>query len=626
MANADKQKRDLARPAKTAGYKPVNSQWFRRPRDLPPMTWLTIESMMMEPTIRLGLAMRAAPVRNCQFAYKNPGDKDWTEGVRASSPMVGNFVYNQLKRIWRDINGLLISQLWGWSAAEVLFELTSDNAIQIRKLLPRHPRDCRALVKSGDVVGVQFNRLQNSQEGSVSLLSPRCVFHRHNPEPGAYYGTTILEGAYSPWWDKWGRGGALEVRRLTMMQNSINGRRLKHPLGTIPVTQDDGSQKDVPTGNVAREMVETMMAGSVVCMPSTMTHDGKPLWELEEATAMTGLDHVLKYPQDLDKEQLRGMEIPDDVLSADNSGAWEGKKVPMMAFYNGLDNWVLQLVTDIEPVLKHLVLLNFGPKAWFCVETKPLAEQVMEQAKANEPKQEQPSAPQPPQQPYQPQRQPEAVRMSLDPVQAVGEGVLSAADLVSAARAVIHARLAAENPHSFSSTQFDLPSELAFEVRQLGEQIPSDDLAEDGRELNPHVTIKYGLHTNDAEDVRAAVNGESPVAIQLGKCSVFEVSDKDSQRGGAKFDVVKIEVESKALHQLNKRISEALPCTDTFPEYKPHITIAYVKPGLGKVYAEKLNSLQGRVAVFDRLTFSNKHRIHFSIPLTGNVTRFSSDS
>jgi hypothetical protein len=74
---------------------------------------------------------------------------------------------------------------------------------------------------------------------------------------------------------------------------------------------------------------------------------------------------------------------------------------------------------------------------------------------------------------------------------------------------------------------------------------------------------------------------------------------------------------SEQLHYLNRHICENLACTDTHPNYKPHITIAYVKRGLGETYAQKLNALKGHVVAFDRLIFSDKSRRHVSIPLVG---------
>ncbi len=165
----------------------------------------------------------------------------------------------------------------------------------------------------------------------------------------------------------------------------------------------------------------------------------------------------------------------------------------------------------------------------------------------------------------------------------------------------------AKERKEFSSTQFNLTGDLAFEIRHLAEQIHWDDLAEKGRETEPHITVKFGLHTNDPEVVRRAVQDCAPIAIQLGAASHFQ-SDA--------YDVVKIDVQSESLHALNRHICENLETTDTYPDYKPHITIAYVRPGLGALYASKLNALQGRVVAFDRLIYSDKDRQHFSIPLT----------
>ena len=52
------------------------------------------------------------------------------------------------------------------------------------------------------------------------------------------------------------------------------------------------------------------------------------------------------------------------------------------------------------------------------------------------------------------------------------------------------------------------------------------------------------------------------------------------------FDVVKLGViKTPKLEEINKRLSE-LPNSNQFPEYKPHITLAYVKKGSGQKYAD----------------------------------------
>jgi len=164
-----------------------------------------------------------------------------------------------------------------------------------------------------------------------------------------------------------------------------------------------------------------------------------------------------------------------------------------------------------------------------------------------------------------------------------------------------------QTKHEFSSTQFDLPKDLADATRAASMKIPDADLAEDGRETNPHIILKYGLHTGDPEAVRAAIGDAGPVEVKLGKTSVFK---------GEKADVVKAEVEGPALHALNQRIADALPHTDTHPTYQPHVTLAYVKPGLGEKYAG-MRDLEGKTIRLDRVTFSDQNGRTTEVPLRG---------
>lgn len=115
-----------------------------------------------------------------------------------------------------------------------------------------------------------------------------------------------------------------------------------------------------------------------------------------------------------------------------------------------------------------------------------------------------------------------------------------------------------------------------------------------------------GLHIKQLQSV---LKDHQPITVTLGNTGVFEQDDKD---------VVYIEVLGNELHHLHHSLKEALPNTQTFPNYKPHITIAYVKPGLGKQYANKLNTLKGREVTLNALTFSDKDRQQVHLPLGSN--------
>jgi 2'-5' RNA ligase len=163
-----------------------------------------------------------------------------------------------------------------------------------------------------------------------------------------------------------------------------------------------------------------------------------------------------------------------------------------------------------------------------------------------------------------------------------------------------------DGPHEFSSTQFDLPEGKVLDaVKKMALSIPDGDLAGDGREKDFHVTVKYGLHTDDAVDVKKVVDSFGPVSVRLGKISLFPANESQIQRGGEQYDVVKIDVDSENLHRLNNLVSDSLECTDTHPDYKPHITLAYVKPGAGKKYVGEWEGEEDELS-FNALRFSSK--------------------
>lgn len=164
----------------------------------------------------------------------------------------------------------------------------------------------------------------------------------------------------------------------------------------------------------------------------------------------------------------------------------------------------------------------------------------------------------------------------------------------------------AAEEHQFASTQLQLPPDIAERLLTFAASIPDKDLAEDGREDDPHVTVKYGLHDPDPESVRRALRGVKPIPIMFGKTSVFGADD---------HDVLYVVVESPYLVALNKRLTKALPVTDTHPKYVPHVTIAYLKPSLGQKYAGD-DRFEDLTATIDAVRFSTPDGDATDLPLT----------
>ncbi len=111
---------------------------------------------------------------------------------------------------------------------------------------------------------------------------------------------------------------------------------------------------------------------------------------------------------------------------------------------------------------------------------------------------------------------------------------------------------------------------------------PKDDPSY-GKETNPHVTILYGLHgTIKDSEIESDLKDIKEPSIKMKGISEFS---------NDKFDVLKFDVDSKDLNKLNKRFNE-YPNTQTYPDYHPHCTIAYLKPKTAEKYKKKLKDVK----------------------------------
>ncbi len=234
-----------------------------------------------------------------------------------------------------------------------------------------------------------------------------------------------------------------------MHKDAYGGRKLYYPEGTTFI---DGV--DTPNETIARRIVEQIATVAWLRFPVCSTKEHR-VWELDDPTTTGGADHLLQYPKDLDDEIRRGQEIPDDVISSDGTGAWAGKRIPAAAFYSSLDHEVVSIFSDLsQQILDPLIMMNWGRKVSYTLEHKPLGEQAMDQqgnagggGDAN---------------PFMPGVQSAnpyqlSLTSAIDPVEAVGAGVLALGDVVNAARLKLSPPVALSlTEHAYSSTQFNM--------------------------------------------------------------------------------------------------------------------------------------------------------------------------
>jgi hypothetical protein len=115
-----------------------------------------------------------------------------------------------------------------------------------------------------------------------------------------------------------------------------------------------------------------------------------------------------------------------------------------------------------------------------------------------------------------------------------------------------------------------------------GEDLYDNTKHEYGREHEPHCTVLYGFHEDvDVEKIKQIVQSlKNEIIITTDKINVFSTKN---------FDVVKFEVKSPLLTKLNEIMRKNFKYTSNYNDYNAHMTIGYVKPGLGEKYSKNLN-------------------------------------
>jgi len=147
-------------------------------------------------------------------------------------------------------------------------------------------------------------------------------------------------------------------------------------------------------------------------------------------------------------------------------------------------------------------------------------------------------------------------------------------------------QLITEAKYDYGCVMAYLASDIAARIVEFGNNIVTDDMLyldptepdEYGREKEPHTTIKYGLtESYPKEKIGELLRGTKEFPIRITGMSIFQ---------NPKYDVVKLNIEGEELRRL-RQIFDQLPNQDAYKEYHPHLTIAYVQPGMGTKFQNR---------------------------------------
>jgi len=122
-----------------------------------------------------------------------------------------------------------------------------------------------------------------------------------------------------------------------------------------------------------------------------------------------------------------------------------------------------------------------------------------------------------------------------------------------------------------------------YDLKPIYSQIEPEDLYVEGDgfglETEPHCTLLYGLHGDvTLKQVEDVLDKYTYYTCKAHNLSLFE---------NEKYDVLKYDIKGDNLSETNEDLKQ-YPFTTDYPNYHPHMTVEYLKPGMGKKYVEKL--------------------------------------
>lgn len=128
-----------------------------------------------------------------------------------------------------------------------------------------------------------------------------------------------------------------------------------------------------------------------------------------------------------------------------------------------------------------------------------------------------------------------------------------------------------------------------------------------GEETEPHVTILFGFIDKklDLNKLYDTIKDYKNFNVSISGIDMFD---------NPEYDVLKFDIESEKIIELNSLCTKEFEYHSDFPDYHPHMTVAYLKKGTGSKYSDLLKDVQLNINK-ETLSYSrqNKNKILFEL-------------
>lgn len=580
--------------------------WFIPYRDVP--------RMMRDAQVLQGLQARTAIL--VQAKWK----------VKSKDEAVAKFVDSTIGTLWKKVMPKIMEDYftWGYSPSVMTFEMDKDNKVKLLggRVIPPSLALPRVMNKPGKdygkYVGFDLSGAQGiGRDDGQFIAVPHAFWFAGNERRCEFFDNSLLMGAFVPWLEKNERGQGLAARQLYFRRCAFSLGSLYHPLGETSVNGVMVDNRDLAT-----YISDNIQNGWCMIFPDTRTPDdnrNEPQWRFEPGSSNSDNSKLIEYIHELDKEISIGLGIPPEVLEASEVGSgWSGRAIPRDMLFCASDRIVSQFLDSFDlQVLRDMVAYNFGENAEYELDAIPLVESMNPQ---NQQQQQPPGMPggMPgmPQQAGEPPQE-EGGGGELDALieqlsgdsTGDGEGEFNMKLEKGGKIPYVGKRggkgvkdpktgridyLSHKSDRQYGCVLCPAPQYLADMSKGFASMIPHDELADEGVEPEPHVTVRYGLHGSDCETVFKATEPLGSLRFTPGSLQCFALPD---------YDVLYISCDNESdWHNWHNSL-EKIPNTLTHEDYIPHMTLAYLKPGCGSKYVGRTDLVADPVDM-ERVVYS----------------------
>lgn len=318
-----------------------------------------IPAMERDPHISYGVEMLEGPIIT-KAKYE----------VVSKYPEVIEYGQRQLDRF--QISGLseaLTCMKWGFCGHEVLYQWNEEEkCVDYHGLNYIHPYHAQPVLDDGYFIGMEVTG--EGLEKPRYLPVPKCVWFTHDKRYHRWWGRSVLEGAFIPWYETWQPKGFRAIRHLWLYKNAFDSGVIRYP---------EGGQVDAATGVVtpnvlvAQQLADQKESGATLILPSLMSADMVGSWDYLPPVPPGVPEGLFTYGDSLKEEKWEGLGVPPEVAKTEDTGSFAGRRVPQQAFYSSLQKKANYIYLDgFDPfILQFLIRLKFGPKVQYSL--KPIS-------------------------------------------------------------------------------------------------------------------------------------------------------------------------------------------------------------------------------------------------------------